>query len=167
MEYLCEPFCAFFFFFQYTNTCTSQLDFNAWLMPSVHSRRVHLARVARDETGPASTTLYAGYTLIVSRISTCSCNILWTILWDCEPITIHFSISPISFIFDSARNLMRNFPYLLFDVSWKYRLSGENGKMRDEKNDWRDGLRNAIYTLIVSLILPTFFRILVNLMVSV
>ncbi len=29
----------------------------------------------------------AGYTLIVSRISTCSC----TISWDCEPITIHFS----------------------------------------------------------------------------
>ncbi len=29
----------------------------------------------------------AGYTLIVSRVSTCSC----TILWDCEPITIHFS----------------------------------------------------------------------------
>ncbi len=30
--------------------------------------------------------------------------------------------------------------------------------MRDEKNDWRGGLRNAIYTLIVSLISPTFFR---------
>ncbi len=38
---------------------------------------------------------------------------------------------------------------------------------RDKKNDWRDGLRNAIYTLIVSLISPTFFRILVNLTISV
>ncbi len=77
------------------------------------------------------------------------------------------TISPISFIFDSVRNLMRNFPYLLFDVSWKYWLPGENGETRDEKNDWRDGLQNAIYTLIVSLILPTFFRVLVNLTISV
>ncbi len=53
------------------------------------------------------------------------------------------TILPILFIFDSARNLTRNFPYLLFDVSWKYRLSGETGKTRDEKNDWQDGLRNA------------------------
>ncbi len=64
--------------------------------------------------------------------------------------TNHFTlltISPISFIFDSARNLTRNFSYLLFDVSWKYRLSGE---MRDEKNNWQDGLQNAIYTIMVS-----------------
>ncbi len=53
------------------------------------------------------------------------------------------------------------------DLLFKDRLSGENGEMRDEKNDWRDGLGNAIYTLIVSLILPTFFRVLVNLMISV
>ncbi len=33
----------------------------------------------------------AGYTLIVSRVSTCSCTISWTTSWDCEPITIHFS----------------------------------------------------------------------------
>ncbi len=33
----------------------------------------------------------AGYTFIVSRISPCSCTISWTISWDCEPITIHFS----------------------------------------------------------------------------
>ncbi len=66
------------------------------------------------------------------------------------------TILSISFIFDSARNLTR-----------KYRLSGKNGKTRDEKNDWRDGLRNAIYTLIVSLISPTFFHILVNLAISV
>ncbi len=45
--------------------------------------------------------------------------------------------------------------------------TGENGETRDEKNDWRDGLRNAIYTLIVSLISPTFFRVLVNLTISV
>ncbi len=73
------------------------------------------------------------------------------------------TISPISFIFDSARN----FPYLLFDVAWKYRLSSENGETRDEKNDWRDGLRDAIYTLIGSLILPTFCCVLVNLTISV
>ncbi len=77
------------------------------------------------------------------------------------------TISPILFIFDSAKNLTRNFPYLLFDVSWKYRLSGKNGETRDEKNDWRDGLQNAIYKLIVSLISPTFFHILVNLTISV
>ncbi len=85
-------------------------------------------------------------------------------------LTNHYTlatISPILFIFDSVRNLMRNFPYLLFDILWKYRLSGENGKTRDEKNDWRDGLQNAIYTLIVSLILPTFFRVLINLTISV
>ncbi len=33
----------------------------------------------------------AGYTLIVSRVSTCSCTISWTTLWNCELITIHFS----------------------------------------------------------------------------
>ncbi len=33
----------------------------------------------------------AGYTLIVSRISTCLHTISWTTSWDCEPITIHFS----------------------------------------------------------------------------
>ncbi len=36
--------------------------------------------------------------------------------------------------------------------------------MRDEKNDWRDGLRNAIYTLLIS---PTFSHVLVNLTISV
>ncbi len=77
------------------------------------------------------------------------------------------TISPISFIFDSVRNLMRNCPYPLFDISWKYRLSGENGETQDEKNDGRDGLRNAIYTLIVSLILPTFFHIFINLTICV
>ncbi len=77
------------------------------------------------------------------------------------------TISPISFIFDSARNLTRNFHCLLFNVSWNYRLSGENGETWDEKNDWRDGLRNAIYTLIVSFISLTFVHILVNLTVSV
>ncbi len=77
------------------------------------------------------------------------------------------TISPISFIFDSARNLTRNFPYPLFDVLWKYRLSGENGEMRDKKNDCWDGLRNAIYTLIISHISPTFFHVLVNLTISV
>ncbi len=30
-------------------------------------------------------------------------------------------------------------------------------RTRVEKNDWQDGLRNAIYTLFVSLISPTFF----------
>ncbi len=77
------------------------------------------------------------------------------------------TISTISFIFDSVRNLTRNFLYLLLDILWKYQLSGENGETRDEKNDWRDGLQNAIYTIIVSLVSPTFFRILVNLTISV
>ncbi len=45
--------------------------------------------------------------------------------------------------------------------------TGENSETRDEKNDWRDGLRNAIYTLIFSLILPTFFHVLVNLTISI
>ncbi len=31
---------------------------------------------------------------------------------------------------------------VLFDVSSKYRSPGDNGKMRDEKNGWRDGLLN-------------------------
>ncbi len=43
------------------------------------------------------------------------------------------TVSPISFIFDSARNLTRNFPYLLFDILWKYRLSGENGERRERR----------------------------------
>ncbi len=30
-------------------------------------------------------------TLIISRVSTCSCTISWTTSWDCKPITIHFS----------------------------------------------------------------------------
>ncbi len=77
------------------------------------------------------------------------------------------TISPISFIFDSTRNLTRNFPYLLFDVSWKYRLSSENSETWYEKNDWRNGLQNAIYTLIIPLISPTFFHVLVNLTISV
>ncbi len=51
---------------------------------------------------------------------------------------------------------------VLFDVSSKYRLPDENGEMRDEKNDWRDGLQNAIYTLLVSLVSPTFSHVLVN-----
>ncbi len=40
---------------------------------------------------PSGPDAKAGYTLIVSRISTCLCTISWTISWDCEPITIHFS----------------------------------------------------------------------------
>ncbi len=64
------------------------------------------------------------------------------------------TISLISFIFDSARNLMNTRTVLLFDISWKYRSPDENGEMRDEKNDWRDSLQNAIYTPLVS---PTFF----------
>ncbi len=49
---------------------------------------------------------------------------------------------------------------ILFDVLSKYRSPGENGETRYEKNDWRDGLRNAIYTILVSLILPIFSRVL-------
>ncbi len=36
-----------------------------------------------------------------------------------------------------------------------------------EKNDWRDRLRNVIYTLLGSLVSPTFFRVIVNLTISV
>ncbi len=49
----------------------------------------------------------------------------------------------------------------------RHRSLGENGKTRYEKNDWRDGLRNANYTLLIYLVSLTFFRILVNLMISV
>ncbi len=41
----------------------------------------------------------------------------------------------------------------------KILIAGENGEMRDEKNDWRDGLRNAIYILLISLVSPSFFRV--------
>ncbi len=102
----------------------------------------------------------AGHTLIVSRISTCSCTFLWTILCDCEPVTIHFSQYH---RFCSSLILWETCPIVLFGVLWKYRSPGENGEMQDEKNDWWDGLRNAIYTLLGSLVLPTFFHILVNL----
>ncbi len=56
---------------------------------------------------------------------------------------------------------------VLFDILSKYRLPSENGETRDEKNDLRDGLRNTIYILLVSLVSPTFSRVLVNLMISV
>ncbi len=106
----------------------------------------------------------AGYTLIISRISTCS----YTILWDCQPITTHFSQYT---WFRSSLILRETWQetchIILFDISWKYRLPGENGETRDEKNDWRDCLRNAIYTLLVSLISPTFFCVLVNLTINV
>ncbi len=86
----------------------------------------------------------AGYTLIVSRVSTCLC----TILWDCEPITIHFSQCN---RFRSFLILRETCRIILFDVSWKYQLPGENGETWDEKNYWRDGLQNAIYTLLIYL----------------
>ncbi len=110
----------------------------------------------------------AGYTLIVPRISACSCTISWTILWDCEPITIHFSQYR---RFQSSLILRETWRetclIVFFDISWKYRSSGENSETQGEKNYWRDGLRNAIYTLLISLVSPTFFRVLVNLTISV
>ncbi len=110
----------------------------------------------------------AGYILIVSCVSACSYTILWTILWDCEPITTHFSQYR---QFWSSLILQETWRetclIVLFDISRKYRSSGENGETRDEKNDWRDGLWNAIYTLLISLFLPTFFHVLVNLTISV
>ncbi len=84
--------------------------------------------------------------------------------------TSHYTlltISPVSFIFDCVRNLTRNLLYRPLDVSWKYRSLGDNDEMRNEKNDWRDGLQNAIYTLLLSLASTTFFRILINLTISV
>ncbi len=84
-----------------------------------------------------------------------------------EPITIHFSQYR---RFHSSLILWETWwetcRIVLFDVSWKYRSPGENGEMRDEKNDWRDDLQNANYTLLISLVLPTFFRVLVNLTIS-
>ncbi len=56
---------------------------------------------------------------------------------------------------------------VLFDISTKFRSPGENGETRDEKNDWRNGIQNAIYTLLVSLVSPTFSRVPVNLTISV
>ncbi len=101
---------------------------------------------------------------IISRVSACSCTISWTISWDCEPITIYFSQYR---RFRSSLILQETCLIVLFDISWKYRSSGGNGKTRNEKNGWRDGLRNAIYTLLISLVLPTFFCVLANLTTSV
>ncbi len=109
-----------------------------------------------------------GCTLIISRVSTCSCTISWTILWDCEPIAIHFSQYH---QFCSSLILRETWwetcHIALFDILWKYQSPGENGETRDEKNDWQDGLQNVIYILLVSLVSPTFFRFLVNLTISV
>ncbi len=109
----------------------------------------------------------AGYTLIVSRVSACSCIISWTILWDCEQITIHFSQYYRFRSFLILRETWRETCLIvLFDISWKYRSSGENGETRDEKNDWRNDLQNVIYTLLISLGLPTFFHVLFNLTIK-
>ncbi len=110
----------------------------------------------------------AGYTLIISLVSTCLCTISWTMSWDCEPITIHFS----QYLrFRSSLILRETWwetcPIVLFDILWKYWSSGENSETRDEKNDWRDGLWNAICTLLISFFSPTFFPVLVNLTISV
>ncbi len=106
----------------------------------------------------------AGYTLIVFRVSTS----LRTISWDCAPITIHFSQYR---QFHSSLILRETWQEIchivFFDILWKYRSPGKNGETQDEKNDWRGGLRNAIYTLPVSLISSTFFLVLVNLMIRV
>ncbi len=110
----------------------------------------------------------AGYTLIISHILTCLCTISWTISWDCEPITIHFSqycrFHSSLILWETWRETCR---IVLFDVLWKFRSLGENGETWDEKNVWRNDLRNAIYTLLVSLILPSFFHFLVNLTISI
>ncbi len=59
------------------------------------------------------------------------------------------------------------FRIVFLDSLWKYRSPGENGETRDEKNDWRGSLRNAIYTVLIFLVSPTFFHVLVNLTISV
>ncbi len=124
----------------------------------------HLRVIPIDEYALSFESLYrrskAGYTLIVSHDSIC----LSTISWDYEPITVHFSQYR---RFHSSLILWETCPIVLFDVSWKYQSPGENGETRDEKNDWRDGLRNATYTLLISLILPTFVHVLGNLTISV
>ncbi len=116
------------------------------------------------EIGRPDAWTKADYTLIISCISTCSCNVLW----DCEPITMHISRYR---QFRSSLILRETWRetccIVLFHISWKYQEPGENSETRDEKNDWRDGLRNAIYTLLISLVLPTFFHILLNLTISV
>ncbi len=95
---------------------------------------------------------------------TCSC----TISWDCEPITIHFSQYR---QFRSSLILRGTWQetccIVHFGILWNYQSPGENGEMRDKRNDWRDSLQNGIYTLLVSLILPTFFCVFVNLTISV
>ncbi len=113
------------------------------------------------------------------------------------------TISPISFIFDSARNLSYHplWRFVQIPITWwewrntkwekwlarrfmKYHLYAscfshfanifslsfqfdEKCIAGYEKKDWRDSLWNATYTLLVSLILPTFFHVLVNLSISV
>ncbi len=94
------------------------------------------------------------YTYCFSHF-TCSCTILWTISWDCKPVTMHFlqyhRFCSYSILWETWRETCH---IIFFVVAWKYRLPGKNGKTRDEKNDWRDGLQNAIHTLLVS---PIFF----------
>ncbi len=110
----------------------------------------------------------AGYTLIISRVSIRLCTISWTISWDWEPIILHFSQyrrfrSP----WILRETWWETCHIVLFNISWKYHSPGENSDTQDEKNDWRYGLRNVIYTFLVSLVTLSFFRILINLTISV
>ncbi len=52
---------------------------------------------------------------------------------------ILLTISPILFIFDSARNLTRNLQYRPLSCFVKITIA-----RREEKNNWRDGLQNTI-----------------------
>ncbi len=57
--------------------------------------------------------------------------------------TNHYTLSQYH-RFHSALILRETCHIVLFNISWKYRSSGENGETPDEKNDWRDGSQNAI-----------------------
>ncbi len=58
--------------------------------------------------------LLSCYTLIISRISACSCTISWPISWDCEPITIHFhNIADFGHRWFCEKLDERNLPYHL------------------------------------------------------
>ncbi len=139
-----------------------------WERLILQARRHHYSVSRRHHYSVSRRILpQAGYTLIISRVSTYSCTIC-ELLCEIANQSLYISHNIADFVhLWFCEKLDENFPYLPFDISWKYWPSGENSEMRDEKNDWRDGLRNAIYTLIISLISPTFFRILVNLTISV
>ncbi len=118
--------------------------------------RFHSSLILREtwrETFPVSSL--AGYTLIISRVLTCSYTISWTISWDCEPVTIHFSQYH---RFCSSLILQETWwetcRIVFFDILWKYRSPGVKKKRTTDyviKNftdcgrDWLNGTNYPLW----------------------